>query len=333
MKLPAVTAIVPVWNRCDLLEKLLAGLSAQTHAPAEILAVDNGSEDGSAELAGARGARVIRMGRNAGFSAAVNRGVREASTDWVAILNNDVELEPEWLERLLERAAGSAAWFATGKILAASRRDRIDATWDALCRGGCAWRIGSGRRDGELFSNSRVISLAPLTAALLRREVFERAGYLDESFESYLEDVEFGLRCARAGLEGCYVPEAVAYHVGSATLGRWHPDSVRRIARNQVFIVSRHYSSRLLLRYALPIVVAQALWGAVALRHGAGWAWLRGKTSGLRQFRAMRRAGDDDAERVAAVLENGERDILHVQRSTGFDFFWRAYFLLTGGAD
>ena len=53
---------------------------------------------------------------------------------------------------------------------------------------------------------------------------------LDERFESYLEDVDFGLRCAEAGLSGLYVPDAVAYHQGSATLGRWHPETVRKIA-------------------------------------------------------------------------------------------------------
>ena len=83
---------------------------------------------------------------------------------------------------------------------------------------------GAGMGDWirPLWNQPRTIQLAPFTAAVFRAGVFERVGFLDERFESYLEDVDFGLRCAEAGLGGLYVPEAVAYHQGSATLGRWH---------------------------------------------------------------------------------------------------------------
>ena len=74
-----ISAIVPVWNGRDLLARLLDSLDAQTLRAAELLIVDNGSTDGAADVARAHGARVISMGRNAGFAAAVNRGIREAS--------------------------------------------------------------------------------------------------------------------------------------------------------------------------------------------------------------------------------------------------------------
>ena len=81
--------------------------------------VDNGSTDDSAELAERAGAKVLRLGQNMGFAAAVNRGIEAAEADWVAILNNDVTFEPDWLE---ETAGGAheGAWFATGKILQAA---------------------------------------------------------------------------------------------------------------------------------------------------------------------------------------------------------------------
>jgi GT2 family glycosyltransferase len=317
---------VPVWNGRELLERLLASLAAQTLRADELIVVDNGSEDGAPDAARMAGARVIAMGRNAGFAAAVNRGIRESRGEWIAVLNSDVELAPDYFEKL----AAAGAQFATGKILDRAT-GAIDGTFDAMARGGTAWRVGSGRVDGPVFSKMQAIWSAPWTAALFRAELFQKIGLLEESFESYLEDIDFGLRCARAGLPGLYVPEAVAWHRGSATLGRWHPDTVRRIARNQMFLLARHYPTRLLLRWGWKILLAQALWGAVAARHGAGMAWTRGKVQGLRRFAAERRQFVNFEPGVLELtLCSNERLIREVQQATGFDSYWKLYFLLTG---
>jgi GT2 family glycosyltransferase len=305
-----VTAIVPVWNRRDLLARSLGGLRAQTYPIAEAVVVDDGSRDGSAELAESLGSRVVRMGAHGGFAKAVNRGIRESRTPLVAIVNNDVDLAPDWLEKLAA-ALEPGVWFATGRILQAAAPDRIDATYDALCRGGTPWRVGHARQDGPAFREPRQIRSAPFTAALFRAALFQQAGMLDERFESYLEDVDFGLRCALAGCAGRYAPDAVAWHQGSATLGRWHPETTRRMARNQVFLV------------------AQALWGLVAVRHGAAWPWVRGKFEGFRRFPELRNVPAHQG--VAEILYASEREIHRVQRQSGSDLYWTLYFLLTGG--
>ena len=158
--------------------------------------VDNGSEDGAPEAASQRGAHVIRMGRNAGFAEAVNRGIQESRGEWLAVLNSDVELATDYLARLLAAAESGGAWFATGKILTAGTLDAIDGTFDLMCRGATTWRAGSGRTDRPALSVERQIWSPPFTAVLLRSDVFRLAGLLENSFESYLEDVDFGLRCA-----------------------------------------------------------------------------------------------------------------------------------------
>jgi GT2 family glycosyltransferase len=328
----SITAVVPVWNGRDLLARLLASLAAQTMPAAEVLVVDNGSHDGAPELARERGARVIAMGSNAGFAAAVNRGIREARGEWIAVLNSDVELAPDYFEKLL--AAGAP--FATGKILQPAQprpaRAIIDATFDALCRGATAWRVGSGRPDGPIFSEELAIASPPWTAVLFRADVFARVGVLEETFESYLEDVDFGMRCAALNIQGRYVPTALAWHLGSAALGRWHPETVRRMARNQLLLVARHYPPRLILRWFWPILAAQLLWGAVALRHGTGFAWLRGKWQGLAGFAAARGSSRRiDTELLKKWLPENERRILEIQNVVGFDRYWKLYFFLTRG--
>jgi GT2 family glycosyltransferase len=315
----SVTAVVPVWNGRDLLTRLLDTLDAQTLRTEETIVVDNGSTDGAPELARARGARVIAMGRNAGFAAAVNRGIEESRTEWIAILNTDVELAPDYFEKL----TAAREWFATGKILDARRNGVVDGTFDLTCRGGTTWRAGSGCVDGPLWSEARPIWSPPWTAVLYRADVFRKVGMLETRFESYLEDVDFGLRCAALGVRGEYVPEAVAWHRGSATLGRWHPETVRRIARNQLWIAARHVPARCLW----PMIVAQVLWGGVAIRHGALLAWIRGVIEGLRQLGSIGTVTTGLLEHLYA----GEREILELQRAGRNEIYWRLYFLLTRG--
>jgi GT2 family glycosyltransferase len=312
------TAIVPLHNRADLLESLLDSIGRQTVPFAEVVVVDNASTDGAAELARRRGARVIEMGENAGFARAVNQGWRSAATDWVAILNSDVELDSRWLERLSD-GVGEAG-YATGMILDATNRNAIDGTYDLMSRAACAWRAGHGDLRGS--EEPSRIAIAPGTACIFRRDLLDRLHGFDERYGSYLEDVDLGLRCLRAGFTGAYVPDAVAYHHGSATLGRWNPQVVRLISRNQLMLVARHYDRALFRSCFWHILAGQLLWGIVALRHGAALAWLAGKRDALRGFRLE----GTPSIPLRNFLLASEREIHNRAR----DPYWRWYFRLTG---
>ncbi len=325
-----VAAVIPHWNRRDLLQTLLANLREQTRPFDEIIVADNGSQDDSAAVAMQAGARVIRLEKNLGFAAAVNRGIADTDADWIAILNNDVTLAPDWLANLLASAEKQVAFFATGKTLMASDPSRIDGTFDAISRGGCAYRCGSGKPDGPLWNQARQIRMAPMTAALFRRSLFQEIGPLDERFESYLEDVDFGIRCAVAGCFGVYEPSAIAYHQGSSTWGQWNKYSVGLLARNQVLLTTKHFSGS----SRWPIVAGQLLWGVLALRHGCVGAYVRGKMSGMRAARFVaQESASGNIEvltKTEAFLRESERTILEIQQQTGFDRYWRAYFWLLG---
>ncbi|HEY6393683.1 MAG TPA: glycosyltransferase family 2 protein [Bryobacteraceae bacterium] len=326
-----VAVVIPNWNGAARLAKLLEGLQRQTCSIERVIVVDNGSTDESLAVAKNAGASVIELRTNTGFSHAVNRGIQSAAAaEWIAVMNNDVSPEPEWLAQLVSNAESANAWFATGKLLDESERHRIDGAFDAICRGGCAWRCGNGRPDSPVWNQPREIWFAPFTAALFRTELFERTGFLDEQFESYLEDIDFGIRCAMAGFSGVYVPQAVAYHAGSATLGRWHRDTVQKISRNQLLLIAKHYPPKWILRYGWPVFIAQGLWGLVALRHGAAFAYLKGKLEGLRLFQQTRKTAPSRPRvGMTAILERSENDIRELQQLTGFDLYWKLYFALT----
>jgi hypothetical protein len=88
----------------------------------------------------------------------------------------------------------------------------------------------------------------------------------------------------------------------------------------------------MLRRWFWPVWVAQFLWGGLALRHGTGIAWVRGVAQGLRQFRAARKAFRRfDPGLLEQLLVANERLVRDLQSSSGFDSYWKLYFLLTGG--
>ncbi len=164
-----------------------------------------------------------------------------------------------------------------------------------------------------------------MTAVLFRASVFRSLGTLDETFGSYMEDVEFGLRCALSGCHGSYIPAAVAYHQGSATFGQWSSQSVFRISRNQLLLAAKHFAHQ----PRLPLIVGQGLWGLLALRHGCGGAFLRGKLAGWRDRRQLTRPDKTDSAALRALLEKSEEEILKLGRETRLDQYWRAYFWLS----
>jgi GT2 family glycosyltransferase len=324
-----VTAIIPNWNGERYLGDVLSDLAAQTTPPERVIVVDNGSTDASVDIARRFGAEVIPLPSNRGFAHAVNRGITESASELVAVLNNDIRLAPDWLERLTAVLANDpSVHFATGKIYQMKDESVLDGTFDLVSRGGTAWRAGNGKSDSAVWDRSRPVAFAPMTAALFRRQLFGTIGLLDESFESYLEDVDFGLRCAVGGCSGQFVPSAIARHWGSATLGMWRPATVRRIARNQVLLVAKHYPRGWVTEYGWPVLAAQLLYGLLAARHGCLWGYARGKWEGLRRFLGVRH-GSAPSSRFAGIVKASEEAIYELQQQTGFDRYWKFYFALT----
>ena len=326
-----ISIIIPSWNRVDLVRSVLASLRNQTRRPDQIVVVDNGSTDDSVEVARTLGAEVINLLSNVGFAAAVNKGIAHASGDWLVILNNDVVLAPDWIEQILNGAEQSQAEFAVGKLLQNNSHLIIDGTWDLVSRGGYAWRCGFGRPDGPEWSARRMIFMAPMTAAMFKKTVFERIGVLENGFESYYEDIDFGLRCAVAGISGIYEPRAVATHIGKSTFGKSNGRIIRLSSRNQVLLLAKHYSAQSLRRFWWPVLVAQVLSIIAFTKHGHGFAAIQGKWQGLMRwaaFRSMAPANPEAVRKAEHVFSMAEREIFALQTKIGFDPYWRLYFML-----
>jgi len=321
----SVSVVIPTWNRADLLRNALLSLGRQTIAPAEILVVDNASTDDTRQVVRESRAGLISLESNVGFAGAVNEGVRRAASEWIFILNNDVELQADWIACALSSAERLNVDFVTGKLMQAHAPERIDGTWDLVSRAGCAWRCGWNSLDGVRWSEARRVRIASLTATMFRRRVFEKVGPLDTVYESYYEDVDFGIRCAMKHVEGLYEPRAKGIHLGSATLHG--SDRVTYlVARNQVLLAKKFRLAEM-SRWKVALGQSAALLPAIRRRHLL--AAIRGKLDGWRLAKTVSAAEFDSSE-LHAFLKNQEAELANEQSKSGFDLSWRLYFSLCG---
>jgi GT2 family glycosyltransferase len=331
-----VSVVIPTWKRRDLLVLCLASLRRQTMSDFSIVLVSNGAGKWVEQVAAEYGCALLSFPENRGFAAAVNAGIAVGQSACVLVLNDDVELAPDWLERttrLLEERSDLA--FCTGKIYQ-SDGVYLDSAGDALSMCGAAWRLGNGRRDAVEFDQPRALLGISGTAALFRRSMLASLGGFDEDYFSYLEDVDLSVRAHRAGYGGEYVPGASATHHGGASSGGPEsPDVFRLLTRNKILLLAGNFSLPLLEQLGPRILWAQLLWGGMALRKGL----LRPYVSGLRQAvrllpRAWRKRARGSREENIAMLKwlrQGEDQILgDLVHHSGHrpDTFWRLYFLV-----
>jgi GT2 family glycosyltransferase len=255
------------WNRKELLRACLASLARQTGVPFETIVVDNGSSDGSADLAEREfGAQVIRNRENRGFCAANNQGIQAARGEFVALLNNDAEAEPGWLAAL-ERACSqrSDVGMAASKVLIWEDPQRIDKVGHLIFPDGQNRGRGSGALDRGQYDREEEVLWPDGCAALYRKTMLDQIGGFDEDFFAYGDDAELGLRARIAGWKCIYTPDAVVRHHRGSTLGK---DSVRRlelIERNRLLLALKLFPWSLLwlnpLYFALRVAAGMAAAG------------------------------------------------------------------------
>jgi GT2 family glycosyltransferase len=287
------TVVIPTWNGRELLAAALASLREQRFRDFEVLVVDNGSTDGTPEHVREAHpeAELLVLAENHGFAGAVNAGIDRARGEYVALLNNDMELDPGWLAELVaaldaDPSAGSAA----SKLRMLREPGLLDGAGDVVTWYGATWRRGHGEPDRGQYDEPGLVASPCAGAALYRRRALEEVGTFDESFFAYLEDADWGLRAQLAGWPCLWVPGAVAYHLGGATSRRMGDLETELIARNTVALVLKSFPAGRLVAWA-PLIVGYQAWVlGQAVGRGSWRAVLRGWSAALRALPATLRA-------------------------------------------
>jgi GT2 family glycosyltransferase/MoaA/NifB/PqqE/SkfB family radical SAM enzyme/predicted Zn-dependent protease len=221
-----VSVIVPVFNKVEFTRDCIAALwDTSSDVPYELIVVDNGSEDGTAEyLRSLSGKAVVISNReNLGFAAACNQGARAARGDLLVFLNNDTVPRPGWLSALVGGAREDVADICGSRLLYPN--GKVQHAGIAFHDQGDAYHVFRNL-PGEHPAANRKRWMQCVTGAcmLVRRDMFLELGGFDEGYRNGYEDVDFCLRAKERGLRTLYVPESVVVHYEEVTDGRKEHD-------------------------------------------------------------------------------------------------------------
>jgi len=270
------------WNGRRYLEPCLGSVFAQEFRDFAVILVDNGSTDGSADLVRARFPQVhlIENSENRGFAAANNQAIRASASEFVVTLNNDTEVDPEWLGALVRAAeTDPRIGMCASKMLFADRRGVIDSAGIVVDKAGIIWDRGGGNADHPGIMAQTPVFGSCAGAALYRRAMLDDIGLFDEAFFAYMEDVDLAWRAQWAGWECVYVPQAVVYHVHSATGREGSHFKNRLLGRNKIWLLCKNYPW--LPWYVLLVLAYDLMSVGYAIAAGRGPGAVQGRIEAL----------------------------------------------------
>lgn len=307
----SLTAVVLTLDGRELLERMLPTLAGQ--GADRVVVLDDGSADGTAAWLADTwpDVEVLVNERNLGVAACFNRAVEIArGSDYLALLNNDLELGPGYLPRLAEVLdAHPEAASVNGKMRSARDPALLDGAGDAFMWSSAATRRGYHEPDDGRFDEPCEVFSACGGAAVFRVAAFDDVGPFDEDFFAYLEDIDWGFRAQLRGWTARYEPSVEVLHVGGATTSRDAAFYGGLQRRNQLLVIVKDYPARALLRHLPKIALHHAGWWAASVRDGMvgahARAWLQAARmlpQTLRKRRAIQRGRRVGLERLDAVV-------------------------------
>lgn len=284
-----VSVVTPNYNGKDFLYAYFESLIKNSNEIGEVIIVDNGSRDGSQEFIRNYREKVdfpivlIENSQNLGFAEAVNQGISKARYDYIFSLNNDAVVEKSAILELLNLLNTEERIFSvSSKMVQFNNPELIDDAGDDYTLLAYTKKRGNNQNLNKFIEVSEVFSSCA-GAALYRKDLLEELGGFDSEFFAYMEDVDLGYRARINGYKNLFCPNAIVYHIGSATTGsQYNEFKVRLAARNNVWVVYKNLPIPQKIVNVLFLFLGFLIKYVFFLKKGFGPIYLNGLKEGLR---------------------------------------------------
>jgi GT2 family glycosyltransferase len=240
-----VSVVTPNYNGEKFLKTFFESLNDDSELIGEVIIVDNGSTDKSKEYIKNNSFNfpvvLIENEDNLGFSPAVNQGIIKAKHEYIFSLNNDTEIKPGSIRALVDLISSDDSIFSVqAKMLQYKNKNLIDDVGDEYNLLAWTKKTGENHNSNEYLEVCEIFS-ACAGAAMYKKSLLDEIGMFDNNFFAYMEDVDLAIRSKINGYRNLLCPDAIVYHIGSATSGsRYNEFKVRLAARNNVWVVHKN---------------------------------------------------------------------------------------------
>ena len=240
-----VSVVTPNYNGEKFLKTFLSSLNEDSEYIGEVIIVDNGSNDNSVDYIKNNSFNfplvLIENNENLGFAPAVNQGILKAKNELIFSINNDTEIKKGSIKALIDLITSSDDIFSVqAKMLQYNNKQLIDDVGDEYNLLAWTKKTGENHHSDE-YTEVKEIFSSCAGAAMYKKSVLNELGLFDDNFFAYMEDVDLALRSKINGYRNLLCPQAIVYHIGSATSGsRYNEFKVKLAARNNVWVVYKN---------------------------------------------------------------------------------------------
>ncbi len=264
-----LSVIIPTFNGERLLKKSLFYLekSIEKLIKKEVILVDNGSTDATENFIKKNYPTInyLKLDQNYGFAKAINTGAKKAKGRYLLFLNNDCFLKKDTVKKMIEFLEKNKEYVATqpvvynikDKMLKIEDKEPLDKQFT---KGEVGYLVELGKGKAEVIHNSefraqnkkekdRYVYGLSASCLLIRKEVFEKIGMFDESFHSYLEDVDLFIRLAKRGYQYYPTLSTSCFHLSLSTSRKMGSYKQRQDLKNWIRIILKNYSLRFILKH------------------------------------------------------------------------------------
>ena len=281
-----VSVVTPNYNGEKFLKTFFDSLNQDSDYIGEVIIVDNGSSDKSKEYIESNSfnfpVNLIENSQNLGFSPAVNQGIKSANYEYIFSLNNDTEIKKGSIKELVDLiSSGDDIFSVQAKMLQYDNKELIDDVGDEYNLLAWTKKTGENHKSSDYVEVKDIFSSCA-GAAMYKKSVLNEIGMFDDNFFAYMEDVDLAIRSRIYGYRNLLCPQAIVYHIGSATSGSRHNDfKVKLAARNNVWVVYKNLPIPLKILNFIFLFLGFLIKYIFFLKKGFGSTYLAGIKEGL----------------------------------------------------
>jgi len=272
MNAPKVSVVILNYNTAGLIKQLIPFVMKTTYSNFELVVADNASTDNSVEVIKSfanQGVKYLQLDQNYGFAGGYNKALEQINSDYYILLNSDVEVDPEWIEPLVDLALSNPDITAVQpKILDYYNRDKyeyagasggfIDKWAYPFCRGRL---FDTLEKDEGQYDDNKEIFWASGAALFIKSEDYHKAGGLDTDFFAHMEEIDLCWRLKNMGRQIWVCPESKVYHMGGGTLSKQNSRKTFLNFRNNLALITKNVPQKQRARLLLIRLVLDGVAG------------------------------------------------------------------------